>query len=231
MATGKGSLSSRIRELAQEQGIKVQKGHGGVTERTTIPEGLSFPGDITLPSLGGPNSQEEERDRQVIEEAKKWEEDPYTLWTDGSGLQSGVSAAAVVGCVRPESDEFGHERVSITTRRQLVSRPKGILERKGKTYGTTTRSIARSEGAGGYRLESWSLSAQSTAFDAELQALVRAVEICALDAREGVTFRVFTDSQAAMRRLASDQPGPGQSLAVRGIRVAKAGIYDRGAKV
>ena len=70
-----------------------------------------------------------------------------------------------------------------------------------------------------------------SSFDAELQALVRAVEICALDAERGASFRIFTDSQAAMQRLQSDKPGPGQALARRGIRIAKFGIYDRRASL
>ena len=84
---------------------------------------------------------------------------------------------------------------------------------------------------GGYRAGSWSLGAQSSAFGAELAALVRAIEICALDACGGRDFRIFTGSQAAMRRLQSDQPGPGQSMARRGIQIARQGIYGRGAKV
>ena len=54
------------------------------------------------------------------------------------------------------------------------------------------------EGTGDYRAESWSLMCQTSAFDADLPALVRDIEPCALDAREGAIFRVFTDSQAVM---------------------------------
>ena len=60
---------------------------------------------------------------------------------------------------------------------------------------------------------------------------MRAIEICALDARRGLQFRVFTDSQAAMQRLQDDRPGPRQALARRGIRVAKLGITERGAVI
>ena len=94
-----------------------------------------------------------------------------------------------------------------------------------------TRSIARADCEGGFRSESWSLGARSSFFDAELQALVRALEICALDAERGAAFRIFTDSQAAIGRLQNDRPGPGQTLARRGIRIAKLGIYDKGAEV
>ena len=40
----------------------------------------------------------------------------------------------------------------------------------------------------------------------------------------------FTDSQTAMLRLQDDRPGPGQQVAVRGIRVAKE-AYRRGADI
>ena len=49
--------------------------------------------------------------------------------------------------------------------------------------------------------------------------------------REGAHFRIFTDSLAAMRRLESDKPGPGQRWAVRGITIAKLGILDKGAQI
>ena len=76
-----------------------------------------------------------------------------------------------------------------------------VSERRSrrKTYGDGDRSMGSTDSVGGYRAESQSLGGHSSAFDAELAALVRAIEICALDAREGVTFRIFTDSQAAMR--------------------------------
>ena len=66
---------------------------------------------------------------------------------------------------------------------------------------------------------------------AEVQALVRAIEIAAMDAEQGAEFRVFTDSLAAMKRLEDDRPGPGQLLAIRGITIARLGIYGRGASV
>ena len=52
-----------------------------------------------------------------------------------------------------------------------------------------------------------------------------------MGAAVGAEFRVFTDSQAAMIGLRNDQPGPGQELARRGIRVARAGVIDKGAQV
>lgn len=90
------------------------------------------------------------------------------------------------------------------------------------------RSVREPTLSGGYRVESWSLGCLVTAFDAELSALVRAIEIYAVDASEGVAFRIFSDSQAAIRRLMDDRPGPRQSLARRGIRIAQEGIYARG---
>ena len=64
-----------------------------------------------------------------------------------------------------------------------------------------------------------------------LGPLIRAIEICAVDAREGSSFRVFSDSQATIRRLMDDRPGPGQSLASRAIKIARDGIYARQAQI
>ena len=93
------------------------------------------------------------------------------------------------------------------------------------------RSVREPTLSGGYRVESWSLGCLATAFDAEMSALVRAIDICAVDASEGVAFRIFSDSRVAIRRLMDDRPGPGQSLARRGIRIAQERIYAKGAEL
>lgn len=80
------------------------------------------------------------------------------------------------------------------------------------------------------RAEVWSLKRGVTAFDAELSALVRGIELCLLSTTPKATFNIFTDSQAAMLRLRDDRPGPGQQMAVRGIRVASEAIR-RGASI
>ena len=80
------------------------------------------------------------------------------------------------------------------------------------------------------RAEAWSLRGGVTAFDAELSALVRGIELCLLSTTPDAAFNIFTDSQAAMLRLRDDRPGPGQRLAARGIRVAREAIR-RGASI
>jgi ribonuclease HI len=61
------------------------------------------------------------------------------------------------------------------------------------------------------------LGRQKEAFDAEMYAMSEAVkiadEICGKEGARRVT--VFTDSQATLRRIQSDEPGPGQALALR----------------
>ena len=176
--------------------------------------------------------QRRERDRRAITEPARWKDDPHTLWTDGSALPSGVAAAAVIGFVNPTLNKGTNATgQSISRSGHSIILPRGGNKRRGRDYGSSTRSIARKAEEGGYRSESWSLGAQSSSFDAELQALVRALEICALEAEEGATFRIFTDSHAAAQRLRDDRAGPGQALARRGIRAARLGIYDRGASV
>lgn len=165
----------------------------------------------------------------------RWSDNPHTLWTDGAALPSGVAAAAVVGYVEPRPEADQADRIEIRSAGLPELRPEfksaGMIRSGGRTYGTATRSIAGTDQFGGFRSEAWSLGAQSSAFDAEVQGLVRAIEIAALDATAGASFRVFTDSLAAMRRLESDRPGPGQLLAIRGITVARLGVYGRGASI
>ena len=82
----------------------------------------------------------------------------------------------------------------------------------------------------GMRAEAWSLRGGVTAFDAELSALVRGIELCYLQASPGAEFRIFTDSQAAMRRIQDDRPGPGQQMAIRGV-IGATKTYQRGANI
>ena len=60
-----------------------------------------------------------------------------------------------------------------------------------------------------------------TAFDAELEAIVRGLQSIAEERRTAVTYSIFTDSMAAMERLRNDLPGPGQRRAAFGIRLAQ----------
>ena len=80
-------------------------------------------------------------------------------------------------------------------------------------------------------LQTFSLSNSQTAFDAELYAVVKGLELLAIRGEPGRSFRVFTDSQATILRLQSDAPGPGQSLARRGIRLAKIITEQHGASL
>ena len=98
------------------------------------------------------------------------------------------------------------------------------------TYGQRFRSFRRCGSERGWRAESWSLEGEASAFDAEVAALVRGLEICVMDATPGASFNIFTDSQAAMMGLRTDEPGPGQERAIRGIRLAVETIR-RGAAV
>jgi len=61
------------------------------------------------------------------------------------------------------------------------------------------------------------LGRQKEAFDAEMYAMSEAVKIADNICREKEVRRVtvFTDSQATLRRIQSDEPGPGQELTLR----------------
>ena len=97
-------------------------------------------------------SGREARHLEALTEAKRWEEDPHTLWTDGSALPSGVAAAAVVGYVEPGGAETSPERVSITSRGGLGTRLKNNRRSKGRRYDMMTRSIVKRDGRSEERL-------------------------------------------------------------------------------
>ena len=98
------------------------------------------------------------------------------------------------------------------------------------TYKGGFRSFRRFGSERGMRAEAWSLNGGVTAFDAELSALVRGIELCLLGAAPGAAFSIFTDSQAAMLRLRDDRPGPGQRMVAGGILLARETIR-RGANI
>jgi ribonuclease HI len=60
------------------------------------------------------------------------------------------------------------------------------------------------------------------AFDAESAALARALEVAARRQTPPAKVTIFTDSQAAMARIASEEPGPGQKYAIEARRWARA---------
>jgi len=68
------------------------------------------------------------------------------------------------------------------------------------------------------------------AYDAECTALARALEVAQRRPTTPERVTIFTDAQAAIRRMASDEPGPGQQYALQArkhiaaLRRAKPGI-------
>jgi len=81
------------------------------------------------------------------------------------------------------------------------------------------------DGAAGYavtwkRGESWvgiktHMGYNQEAYDAECAALARALESAARRTTTPERVTIFTDAQAAIRRMASEEPGPGQKYALQ----------------
>jgi len=65
---------------------------------------------------------------------------------------------------------------------------------------------------------------QKEAFDAEMYAMSEAMKIAdeMAEEKEVTRITVFTDSQATLKRIQSDEPGPGQVLALRTMNWADA---------
>ena len=112
------------------------------------------------------------------------------FWTDGSALPSGACAAAVACFTGPKKREGEDDTGRVYIRRRAIPRPgaeRGTLRR---TYGEKVKSVREEGGSGGWRVEPWSLGGPPSAFDAEVADLVRAIEICALEAEEMPTSRL-----------------------------------------
>ena len=81
------------------------------------------------------------------------------------------------------------------------------------------------DGAAGYAVvwrkgESWAgikthIGNNSEAYDAECTALAHAMESASRSSTIPERVTIFTDAQAAIRRIASDEPGPGQQSALQ----------------
>lgn len=120
---GRGALARRLRDLAQQQGVRIQGRSGSRIERIRMPKGLVFPGKISFLEEARTNIEKELRKKAAVEQGKRWSEDPDTLWTDGAALPSGVATAAVVGYVRPGIGESEPDRSYIEARGRPELRP------------------------------------------------------------------------------------------------------------
>lgn len=97
-----------------------------------------------------------------------------------------------------------------------------IREIKGsrRAYLDRRRSVRAPGTTAGWTAETFRLGQHAEAFGAELAALVKSLSLIEDRGDSGGCYRIFADSQAAMRRIVSDAPGPGQHLAILGIRIA-----------
>ena len=79
----------------------------------------------------------------------------------------------------------------------------------------------------GWRGVGFSMSSGREAYDAELTAIAYGLLLLSRRGERGQDFTLSTDSQAAMRRMASDAPGPGQEMAIGVIGLAQR-LVDQG---
>ena len=217
IAFGSSPLAPRLRRalgftLSHEGLPAVERVHGS--------RSLSFPGMICI--LEAPRSAEDKegRNQGAIDFASGFLENPLAVWTDGSAVERVGCAAAVVFRSQEqeaegESGERDQEYVRVFRRGVLGSGSR--KERSKRTYNQCSRSFRSQDRGIGWTSRTFSLGVGQTAFDAELTAVVRRLELLAIRRGPGRSLRVFTDSQAFMLRLQPDALGPGQSLARRGI--------------
>ena len=222
IAFGSSPLASRLRRalgftLSHEGLPAVERVHGS--------RSLSFPGMICIPEAPRSAEDKEGRNQGAIDFASGFLENPLAVWTDGSAVEGVGYAAAVVFRsqeqeVEGEPGERDQEYVRVFRRGVLGSGSR--KERNRRTYNQCSRSLRSQDRGSGWASRTFSLGVGQTAFDAELTAVVRGLELLAIRRGPGRSLRVFTDSQAFMLRLQPDAPGPGQSLARRGTWSARA---------
>ena len=80
------------------------------------------------------------------------------------------------------------------------------------TYQDQRRSFERARS--GWRTAGFGMKVGHEAYDAELAALVYSLVHLLGRWEAGREYTVFTDSTAAMTRIVSDSPGPGQEMAM-----------------
>lgn len=180
------------------------------------------------PPVPPPTPQQEpefknQRNKAAIAKAEEHAEDPRAVWTDGSSIEGGRSAGAVV------TYELGVNPLA----RACVNRVGmlGIGRSRGRTvtYAWAGSHLAKPT-ASRWTATTFCLAGRQEAFDAELAALTRGIQPIAERREEGASYAVFTDPQAAMQRILSDAPGPGQGQATLAIRLAEI-ICQRGSTV
>ena len=81
--------------------------------------------------------------------------------------------------------------------------------------------------AGSWKGRGTYLGQNKEVFDAEVFAIGHALEIISERGQSNRTYTIFSDSQAALLRIQHDRTGPGQTLAVKAIAIAKE-ITERG---
>ena len=96
---------------------------------------------------------------------------------------------------------------------------------KARPGPTFTDGSRRDDGAAGYAVvckkgQTWvgiktHMGYKQEAYDAECAALARALETAARRQTTPERVTIFTDAQAAIRRMASEEPGPGQQYALQ----------------
>ena len=221
ITAGGGELAQRLRASIPGGETQDQSGLDIIVERTFPPGGRRFPGSVHIPSTEPGDDKKQERIEKAVLFAKNFEASDTAYWTDGSAFPGGIAAGAVATFVKKRELLESEVRKTEIVRRGIVGYERHGTERgerrRERTYKEATRSFIRAGNEEGMRAEAWTIRGGATAFDAELSALVRAIELCYLRRAPDVHFRIFTDSQAAMRRILDDSPGPGQAMAIRGI--------------
>lgn len=126
---------------------------------------------------------------EALRIAKEWKDRRDSIWTNGSRLEDGRVGAATVWWREEEED------------------PPWIGRSTGRKY-TPGRRRA------GWTGKRYHLGKNKEVFDAELYALYQAAKTFEAREEEGRSYTILSDSTAAIKRIRSDETGPGQRFAI-----------------
>ena len=184
-------------------------------EGSTVSQGKIFPGRVDLlPIYRKQDKDKGESIRAAIEGAREYERDHDTIWIDGSKLDSGGVGVGIAWYEKVKEEGL-QGLVQIDRKGELgkgVRRGKGKLGRYTYAYLDGQRSFR--EAWLGWRTAGFGMGGGPEAFDAELAAIAYGLIHLLGYQHTGRTYTIFTDSTAAMTRITSDAPGPGQEMAV-----------------
>lgn len=170
-----------------------------------VSQGRIFPGLVVHPPTVTGEEDKARRVEAAIKEARQYDHELDTVWTDSSRLDSGGGGGGVAWY-----EEVAGENPPIAVERRGVVMIGKKKAQRGRTYQGRHRSLRGAQS--GWRGADFGMGSGHEAYDAELAAIAYGLLHLAGRRETGRRYTIFTDSTAAM--ITSDAgTGPGDGAA------------------